>query len=219
MKTASILTVAAMLLGTGTAVAESPGKATKQTQPTRAVAKATRAAQAPTVEVKKVDPLEAALAQAMAHSAPTKMPVKKPTTVGLKTLRKHTKAAATLTLNRRGHNRLLPTNETVVRLATQPLEMKVVRTVVKARTNEIHYCHESLAARGSVTNGAVTVRFVIEPKGNVSTVDVAAGKGGAALERCIAKRIGTWSFPSADAPTEVEYPFVFDIAGSDLAIK
>ena len=223
MKTATtILTAAAMLFGTATARAESPGKA-KNNPPAPAMAKATRAAEAPPamVVVKKVDPLEAALAQALALSASpsTSQPVEPGKKLGLADLRRSTRHAAALKLNRRGHNRLLPTNETVVRLGTQPLDMKVVRAVVKARTSQIHYCHESLAARGKITNGAVTARFVIEPRGNVSTVEVAAGAGGAELERCIAKRISSWSFPAADAPTEVDYPFVFDIAGSTLTAK
>jgi hypothetical protein len=30
------------------------------------------------------------------------------------------------------------------------------------------------------------------------------------------RRIAKWKFPAADAPTKVDYPFVFEVAGSTL---
>jgi hypothetical protein len=44
----------------------------------------------------------------------------------------------------------------------------------------------------------------------------AGGENSRDLERCMKRRIKSWKFPAADAPTPVDYPLVFDIAGSTL---
>ena len=176
----------------------------------------------PVQRTRKVDPLEAALAQAMAHSvAPVEVKKKSARrgrgNRGLKGVARFAKTAAKANLGVWSHSKQLPVHEQVVRMDVQPLASAEVTAVIKANTRKIQYCHERLAARGQAVNGAVSVKFTIHPKGHPTNISVAAGGTHAReLEQCIAARIRALKFPAADAPTLVEYPFVFDVAGSSV---
>jgi hypothetical protein len=75
-------------------------------------------------------------------------------------------------------------------------------------------------ARGKAPRGEVDVDFVVEPRGSVSRIHVhASGANARRLEACMIGKIKRWKFPEADAETPVEYPFVFDVAGSTLGAE
>jgi len=240
-----LVLAAALLCGGGVANADkakSKKAATAEKQKPAAKAKAPKAKPAPVVQdtdvpapppvvQRKVDPFEAALMQAMATTdSPATKHKAKPSSAakaraakrarksgGLRGLTKFTRSSRKARLgNRRGKQ--VPTTDTVVRMDVQPLAQREVSAVIKKNTRKVHYCHERLANRGIAANGAVSVTFVIEPRGHVSNVKVVAGGAGAKeLQRCMKKRILTWKFPAADAPTTVEYPFLFAVAGSTTA--
>ena len=181
------------------------------------------AAEATPVVVRRVDPVEAALAQAMALSeAPA--PKDPPAAVkgkgkrgdrGLHGLNKFARTAAKININAWTHSTRVPVHEPVVRMDVQSLSARQVSDVIKKNLRKLQYCHERLAARGGAPRGEVAVRFTVHPKGNPIDIQVTAGGANAKpLERCLVARIRAIEFPAADAPTEVSYPFVFDVVGS-----
>lgn len=185
----------------------------------------------PPVVQRKVDPLDAALMQAMATTsmpAPSKKAKEQSASKrrakqrakkagGLKGLGKFTRSARKARLGGR-RDKQVPSADSVVVMDVQPLPPATVSAVIKKNAAKVQYCHESLASRGLASGGEVSVSFVVEPKGYVSSVKVVAGGQGAReLEACMKRRILKWKFPAADAPTKVSYPFVFEVAGSALS--
>jgi len=172
---------------------------------------------------RKVDPLDAALAQAMATTdlpradKKANRPASRGRATGLRGLAESTRRARSVSLGARARSRSVPETEEVVRFDLQPLDQRVVSALITEKTAQLHYCHERASGPGVAPTGAVKLRFVIEPKGFVSKVEVFAGEGrGRELEACLGQRIRSWKFPAADAPTVVEYPLVFNLAGSTL---
>ncbi len=219
--TTTLSRYAAMLLvlvGSSVASAEAPSRTASDrdaARPTHRTAEAARP-----VEQRKVDPVEAALARAMALSAtPVAAAPARPSAAadGLASLHRHTRRAVALGLGERSRSRALPSDETVLHLGVQPLDGKLVTKLVTERLPAVHYCHESLVARRMAEGGQVNLHFVVEPRGFVSEVTVTAGGAHAdELKACITREIRRWKFPAADAPTVVDYPIVFDVAGSSL---
>ncbi len=205
-----------------TAEKAAPAKAAERAQP-----KPQEVPEPPVVE-RKIDPLDAALMQAMATTSLPAKPKKAQSpaerrarlrakkTGGLKGLGKLARGAKKLRLDgRRGAQ--VPEADHVVRMGLQPLPINTVRAIIKKNAHKLQYCHERLAARGLASGGEVSVTFMVEPKGYVSNVKVVAGGEGAReLERCMKQRIQKWKFPAADAPTPVSYPFVLEVAGSAI---
>lgn len=133
--------------------------------------------------------------------------------VGLHQL--HSRATrAPVELGRRSMDAALPSNEVMLRMELQRLDSRQINEVIRANVSRIQVCYERAVAIGRAPTGAVSVRFVVEPTGVVSSADVACGKHNHVLKRCLEHRVRSWKFPRADAPTTVDYPFVFDVAES-----
>lgn len=164
-----------------------------------------------------IDPLEAALAQALGHAtavaAPDTRPAARPSAGGLSELGALSQSAARASLLGSKRDRSIPAGEVVEHMKAATLGQNDITTVILAQRHQLAYCHQSLLARGKQAEGDASLRFVVEPRGNVSSVRVdASGADGKLLERCIERRVAKWRFPQADAPTTVDYPLVFDTA-------
>lgn len=137
---------------------------------------------------------------------------------GLNSLGIHTLEAANFDISRR-RSRIssAPVYEEIMRFEKQRLGPKAVTKVIRAKRGALRDCYMRAVARSKKDAGEVTVRFVVEPKGHVTHIEVkASGKNGRRLRRCMTRHIKRWRFPKADAETQVDYPFVFDVAGSTL---
>ena len=139
--------------------------------------------------------------------------------VGLDSLGGHTLEAARFDLGaRRKRISAAPVYEEVMRFEKQRLDPKSVTKVIKDKGAGLRDCYMRAVARSTKDVGEVTVRFVVEPKGHVTHIEVnAGGANGSRLRRCMTRNIERWRFPKADAETHVEYPFIFDVAGSSIA--
>ncbi|MBP7685629.1 MAG: TonB family protein, partial [Deltaproteobacteria bacterium] len=74
-------------------------------------------------------------------------------------------------------------------------------------------CYETALARWSALRGTVTVRFIIQPDGTVSTATVVSDTvGDAGLRACITASVVTWRFPAPDGGglVSVTYPFTLE---------
>ncbi|HUH03032.1 MAG TPA: AgmX/PglI C-terminal domain-containing protein, partial [Kofleriaceae bacterium] len=170
----------------------------------------------PEVAAAPPDPLEAALARAAAHAgaAPTTaVPAASEPGRALAVLRDETRAASAVQLLDRSREQTMPVGETVEHFKLQPLDQKSVAKVIHGNVTALQHCHARLTARGKRCDGDTSLRFTIDPRGKVTSVVVhASGADSAALEACIAASVKTWKFPAAAAPTDVDFPLVFDTA-------
>ena len=163
----------------------------------------------------KIDPLEAALAQAMSRAeAPVvATPAPAANAGGLSALRDLSRSAASATLLGNARDKAIPSGEMVEHMKAATLVQTEVSRVITRNLHQLAYCHARLLARGKQADGDASLRFVVEPKGNVSKVEAhASGADAGLLESCVEARVARWRFPMADAPTTVDYPLVFDTA-------
>ena len=79
------------------------------------------------------------------------------------------------------------------------------------RQADLEYCLMKIpqAARG---NEEFMLHLTIAPKGNVLAATVAGDENAATIAKCVQAQTRRWSFPLADAPSEIDYPLSFSVA-------
>jgi hypothetical protein len=159
------------------------------------------------------------LALAAPARAEEQATVKVDTKDGLGNMGQHTQKAASFQLGSRRSRIAAPEQDEVLKFEKQRLSPNVVSSVIKKNRKPLRDCYASAVARSSTPVTGIAIRFVVEPKGHTSGVVVEAEGGRAAqtLRKCMSRVVKGWRFPKADAETPVDYPFVFDIAGTTLA--
>jgi outer membrane biosynthesis protein TonB len=113
--------------------------------------------------------------------------------------------AESFDLSRLDRRSTMPTGDGAIRIEAQPLTTAQVGQVVKWNHGKLWYCYRRLP-ESQRSAGAMSLRFVIEPKGTVASIEV--GSDSAALSECVEKAAKTWTFPVADTRSEIEYPVV-----------
>jgi hypothetical protein len=113
--------------------------------------------------------------------------------------------AESFDLSRLDRRSAMPTGDGAIRIEAQPLTAAQVGQVVKWNRGKLWYCYRRLP-ESQRSAGAISLRFVIEPRGRVASVEV--GSDSAALSACVEKTAKTWTFPVAEARSEIEYPVV-----------
>jgi len=93
------------------------------------------------------------------------------------------------------------------------IDKGLIRTVVRTHVGELRSCYEQGLATDPALSGRVSVRFTIDPRGNVSKAAVASSNLPAPTEpvhTCIVAAVKTWRFPVPMGSKEavVLYPFV-----------
>jgi hypothetical protein len=92
----------------------------------------------------------------------------------------------------------------VERAAAQSLRVSQVGQVIKDRFDDVEYCWLRLPAATRTPTNAV-LALAIEPAGTVTAVQITGGVP-AEAEQCLTEAAGRWTFPAADAASDVEYP-------------
>ncbi|MCE9573347.1 MAG: AgmX/PglI C-terminal domain-containing protein [Deltaproteobacteria bacterium] len=120
-------------------------------------------------------------------------------------------AADRFDLKRKGRDASAPRGDAELHMEAATLTPAAVGTVIAARQADLEYCFMKIpeAARG---NEAFTLHLTIAPKGNVLAASVAGDENAAAIDACVQAQAKRWSFPQADAPSEIDYPLTFSIA-------
>jgi len=98
-------------------------------------------------------------------------------------------------------------------VAAGGLSPEQVRSVVMAHAGALRACYETIAQRDPTPTGGVAAAWRIDAHGVVSGAAIGASTlQSPKLEACILRQIGSWTFPSSDAPTTVgSYPFHFGV--------
>jgi TonB family protein len=110
-----------------------------------------------------------------------------------------------------GHRAPIPRVQTGSADVRGELSREIIRRVVRRHINEVRFCYEQELNAHPELQGRVSVRFVIDASGVVTSSAIAESTLGAPrVEGCIVTAVRRWSFPAPDGGGEVSvvYPFV-----------
>lgn len=85
-----------------------------------------------------------------------------------------------------------------------------VKAVVKAKMPQVRACYEKELKKHDGLRGKVVMSWTIHGSGKVSGVRVVRNTTrNSTMVPCMIRAVAGWRFPKAQAPFDVEYPFVF----------
>lgn len=85
-----------------------------------------------------------------------------------------------------------------------------VKAVISAKTPQVRACYEKELKKRDGLAGKVVVSWTISASGKVSGVRVVRNTTrNSTMVPCMIRAVSSWTFPKAEAPFDVEYPFVF----------
>lgn len=84
---------------------------------------------------------------------------------------------------------------------------KAALAIVKSKSDELEYCWIKVPAKQRA-NTSATLHVAIEASGSVAGAWI-DGTVPASVEKCLSERAAKWSFPAADAGSEVEHSLSF----------
>lgn len=98
------------------------------------------------------------------------------------------------------------------------LDKSIIARIIKKHYSQIRYCYQKELNRNPKLYGKISIKFVISPRGTVSSsvVRVSTMKN-ATVEQCVAKVIKRIMFPQPKGGgiVQVTYPFIFKSEGSN----
>ncbi len=119
-------------------------------------------------------------------------------------------AADSWDLGRKSRDASRPTDGTEVKMQAKTLSLSAVGAVVSAKQADLEYCIMNIPEdeRGSEE---FTLHLTIAPKGNVVSSSLGGSDDAAKIESCVKEQVKRWTFPQADAPTDIDYPLSFHV--------
>ncbi len=96
------------------------------------------------------------------------------------------------------------------------LDKEIIRRVVREHMSQIRYCYERELVKNPGLSGKITMKWIINGSGRVTTSTVAdTSMKSKPVESCIARKIRGWRFPKPKGGgiVIVNYPFVFKKSG------
>jgi len=108
---------------------------------------------------------------------------------------------------RSGRPSAVPDYDTVT-TTTGGLARELIQRTIRRHMNEVRFCYERELASNPSLEGRVAVTFLIDATGTVRQANAAA-EGMSSVGSCVAGAVRRWTFPEAEGPTGVTYPFVF----------
>src|SRR5688572_22688125 len=91
----------------------------------------------------------------------------------------------------------------------QGLSPEQISRVVRARSGAFRACYESAAARDPKLAGGITVNFTVSTSGDVAARIANSSLANPRVESCVLRMFNRLHFPSADKPTNANWPLVF----------
>lgn len=88
------------------------------------------------------------------------------------------------------------------------LDKPAVRAVVRANIGDVRSCYNAELRDDGDLAGRSVLTFVVQTDGSVSEVGVSESTMPARFDQCLSQAASTWSFPVANADTQVSYPFM-----------
>jgi TonB family protein len=86
-----------------------------------------------------------------------------------------------------------------------------IRTVILGQMHTIEACYEIALAKGPHPGGEIRIAFSIAPNGRIKEASVQSSTvKDAEVEQCTLRAFRAMQFPTAEKPTNVSFPFVFN---------
>ena len=124
-------------------------------------------------------------------------------------------AADSWDLGRKSRDATRPTDGSAeVKMQAKTLSLSAVGAVVSAKQGDLEYCIMNIPEdeRGSEQ---FTLHLEIAPKGTVVSSTLGGSDNAAKIESCVQEQVKRWTFPQADAPTDIDYPLSFHVEHID----
>ena len=123
-------------------------------------------------------------------------------------------AADSWDLGRKSRDASRPTDGSEVKMQAKTLSLSAVGAVVSAKQGDLEYCIMNIPEdeRGSEQ---FTLHLEITPKGTVTSSTLGGSDNAAKIESCVQEQVKRWTFPQADAPTDIDYPLSFHVEHID----
>lgn len=123
-------------------------------------------------------------------------------------------AADKFDLGRKSRTADRPGESSEVKMQAKTLSASAVGVVVTDRLSDLEYCLMNIpeAERGSEE---FTLHLVISPKGTVVSSSLAGSDNADKIGACVQAQVKRWTFPQADAPTELDYPISLHVQHID----
>jgi serine/threonine protein kinase/WD40 repeat protein/tetratricopeptide (TPR) repeat protein len=99
------------------------------------------------------------------------------------------------------------------------LDKDIVRRTIRRGINGVRDCYERELASSPALEGGLVSRFLISPRGVVLEASIENSALPKSVNDCVINGLSRMQFPKSSKTTEVIYPFVFQIAGSDSSIS
>lgn len=192
------------------APAASGAQAKKAVKPKAAKAMKPTAAKSSASDHCAIDDLGYGDVLAKKSDAPAPAPVKKGTPT-VDTIAQSKAAADKFDLGRKSRDATRPTDGNEVKMQSKTLSLAVVAGVVAARQSDLEYCMMQIPEKERDSE-EFTLHLTITPKGVVSASSVVGDENAAKIEACVQAQVKRWTFPQADAPTEIDYPLAFHVS-------
>jgi hypothetical protein len=83
-----------------------------------------------------------------------------------------------------------------------------IREVIRSHMAQVRKCYEAERLSNEESCAPLTIRFIVEKDGAVSSAMVMENRLPATIGQCVQDRLRTWRFPANPAgPVSVTYPF------------
>lgn len=143
--------------------------------------------------------------------APAAPAVKRP---DVDTIAQSKAAADKWDLGRKSRDASRPTDGNEVKMQAKTLSTSAVAAVVTDKQSDLEYCLENIPEKDRGTE-EFTLHLSISAKGVVLSSAVSGSENAAKIDACVQEQVKRWTFPQADAPTEIDYPLSFHVEHID----
>lgn len=150
------------------------------------------------------------LDQMLAQKSDAPVVARKPST-GTDTIAAARDAAEHFDLKRKDRDASAPRGDAELHMQAATLTAAAVGAVIADRQADLEYCFARIpeAARA---DEEFMLHLTIAPKGTILAAKVTGDDNAAVIEKCVQAQAKRWSFPQADAPSEIDYPLSFSVA-------
>ncbi|HTJ44674.1 MAG TPA: AgmX/PglI C-terminal domain-containing protein [Kofleriaceae bacterium] len=123
-------------------------------------------------------------------------------------------AADKFDLGRKSRNADRPGDGPDIKMQAKTLSAAAVGAVVSDNLGDLEYCLMQIPEkeRGSEQ---FTLHLTIAAKGSVVEASVGGSDNADKIDECVQAQVKRWSFPQADAPTEIDYPVALHVQHMD----
>jgi hypothetical protein len=101
-----------------------------------------------------------------------------------------------------------------VKMQAKTLSLSQVAAVVTDKQGDLEYCIMNIPEKDRGTE-QFTLHLEISAKGAIVSSSLSGDENAAKIDACVQEQVKRWTFPQADAPTDIDYPLSFHVQHID----